>query len=125
MPDARISQVAVPAPLYRIFDYLAPEDQTQAPPPGVRVRDHFGRRGDVGVLLGVAQTSTLPRARLKRVQRVLDVEPVVPAPLLKLLIWAADYYHHPIGEVIQAALPALLRQGGAGPGGGARARGAA
>ena len=111
MADARIYQVAVPAPLYRIFDYLAPEDQPQAPPPGVRVRVPFGRREAVGVLLGVAQTSTLPRARLKRVQRVLDVEPVVPAPLLKLLIWAADYYHHPIGEVIQAALPALLRQG--------------
>ncbi len=28
-----------------------------------------------------------------------------------LLRWAADYYHHPIGEVYAAALPASLRKG--------------
>ncbi len=28
---------------------------------------------------------------------------------LKLLEWAADYYHHPVGEVFATALPRLLR----------------
>ena len=30
---------------------------------------------------------------------------------LQLLLWAADYYRHPVGEVIAAAMPAPLRAG--------------
>src|SRR5690606_17134969 len=41
----------------------------------------------------------------------LDAEPVLPAELLATLRWAADYYHHPIGEVLSHALPGLLRKG--------------
>lgn len=105
----RIYQVAVPAPLYRLFDYLAPESADAAP--GVRVRVPFGRRETTGVLIGVSNRSDLPRARLKRVAAVLDSEPLLSPPLLKLLTWAAGYYHHPLGEVLHAALPVLLRQG--------------
>ncbi len=37
-----------------------------------------------------------------------------PTPrLLALLRWASEYYHHPLGEVIAAALPRLLREGAA------------
>ena len=31
--------------------------------------------------------------------------------MLALARWAADYYHHPIGEVMQVLLPVSLRQG--------------
>jgi primosomal protein N' (replication factor Y) len=30
---------------------------------------------------------------------------------LELLLWASDYYHHPVGEVVAAALPLRLRKG--------------
>ena len=30
---------------------------------------------------------------------------------LQLLLWSADYYRHPVGEVIAAAMPAPLRLG--------------
>ena len=33
---------------------------------------------------------------------VLDAEPLLDAELLALCRWAADYYHHPIGEVLAA-----------------------
>ena len=43
---------------------------------------------------------------------MLDSEPVFTRPLSgDLLLWAADYYHHPIGDVLFHALPILLRQG--------------
>ena len=110
MPNTpRIFQVAVAAPLYQSFDYLAPESGFDARP-GVRVSVPFGRRQTVGVLLGTADTSDVPRARLKRVTAVLDEEPILSPGLQKLLIWAAGYYHHPLGEVLHAALPVLLRQ---------------
>jgi primosomal protein N' (replication factor Y) len=42
---------------------------------------------------------------------VLDSEPVYSTSTWRLLLWAADYYHHPIGDVLFHALPIMLRQG--------------
>jgi primosomal protein N' len=41
---------------------------------------------------------------------VLDSDPVFSVPVW-LLLWAADYYHHAIGDVLFNAMPILLRQG--------------
>lgn len=101
-------RVAVATPLRRTFDYLAGEGE---PLPGARVRIPFGRRQLIGVVLELAASSDLPHQKLKRVQDIIDPEPVFDAELLALLRWAADYYHHPIGEVLFAALPKLAREG--------------
>lgn len=101
-------RVAVDTPLRRTFDYLAGEAEPQ---PGARVRIPFGRRQLIGVVLELAASSDLPREKLKRVQDIIDPAPVFDAELLALLRWAADYYHHPIGEVLFAALPKLAREG--------------
>ena len=113
----RIARVAVPSPLRRHFDYLLPADQP-APSPGARVRVPFGRRETVGIVLGVEAGSEVPPEKLKHIRRVLDPEPLLPAALLELLGWSAAYYHHPIGEVMQTALPVLLRRGAAPTAGG-------
>ena len=105
--SSRIYQVAVPTPLYRVFDYLAPSTLA----PGTRVRVPFGRRELVGVVLDEVAQSELPHNRLKSVTQSLDADPLLPPSLLRLLRWAADYYHHPIGEVVHTALPVRLRQG--------------
>ncbi len=109
---ACIYQVAVPTPLQRTFDYLATPD-TSALTPGTRVRVSFGRREIVGVVMGQTDRSELPRERLKPIGQALDAQPLLDPPLLNLLSWASDYYHHPIGEVIHTALPVRLRQGDA------------
>ncbi len=108
--SARVVRVAVPSPLARHFDYLLPAG-LPGPAPGARVRVSFGRREVVGVVLGVAAGSEVPREKLKPIRQVLDAEPLFPATLLELLGWAAGYYHHPIGEVLHAGLPVLLRRG--------------
>lgn len=104
---SRIYQVAVPTPLYRAFDYLAPVMLA----PGVRVRVPFGRREVVGVVVGEVARSELPSNRLKSITQPLDTRAIMPSSMLSLLQWAADYYHHPVGEVIHTALPVRLRQG--------------
>jgi primosomal protein N' (replication factor Y) len=108
----KILQVAVPAPLYTTFDYLSPETiKDKVPRPGSRVRVPFGRRTQIGIVLANSDHSDVPGDKLKAVQATLDSEPVLPAALLKLLQWAANYYQHPLGEVIHSAMPALLRKG--------------
>lgn len=104
---SQVVQVAVPRPLRRLFDYLAPAG---AAPVGARVRVPFGRARLIGVVAGHRDHS--PHA-LKPVQEVLDAEPLLPAHLMALARWLAAYYHYPIGEVIDAMLPVKARRGAA------------
>lgn len=77
----------------------------------MRLRVPFGRREAIGVLLETTRESELPPNRLKPVLEVLDKQPVLTEPIFKLLLWAADYYQHPLGDVLQTALPVKLRRG--------------
>jgi primosomal protein N' (replication factor Y) (superfamily II helicase) len=103
-------RVAVPVPLADAFDYLAPA-HLPLPEPGCRVRVPFGRGERIGIVLEHPATTDVPAARLKRLGSVLDERPAIGAELLASLRWAADYYHHPVGEVLSHALPGLLREG--------------
>ena len=105
-----ILKVAIDAPLDTLFDYLAPAD-SPPPAPGSRVRVPFGRRHQVGLVMGHADASELPPERLKPVLEVLDAQPLFDAELLQLLDWTARYYHEPPGAVMATALPAPLRAG--------------
>lgn len=108
-----IMEVAVPSPLYRSFDYLLPANaNSPQPSPGVRVRVPFGGRQLTGVLLACKHGSDVPAAKLKPAVQILDSEPLLDPDLLQLLVWAARYYHHPIGEAVSTALPVLLRKAG-------------
>jgi primosomal protein N' (replication factor Y) len=107
-----ILQVAVPKPLYTLFDYFPPVGIRHRLQPGVRLRVPFGKTHTcVGMLLGVAETSSVPVDKLKAVKEVIDSTPILPEESLHLLQWASRYYHHPIGEVIATALPTLLNEG--------------
>lgn len=104
-------QIAVPSPLRRRFDYLPPEDATSTLAHGVRVKVSFGRRQVTGVVVGHRDTSDFPVEKLKPILEVLDSAPLLPPTLFQLFLWAADYYQHPVGEALAAALPTLLRRG--------------
>ena len=104
--------IAIDAPLRRLFDYLPPAGVDPAALlPGTRLWVPFGRRRAVGILVEVRAHSDLPENKLRAVTGLIDAEPVIDARLLDLLRWSADYYRHPIGEVIAAALPVPLRTG--------------
>jgi primosomal protein N' (replication factor Y) (superfamily II helicase) len=102
--------VAIDAPLRRLFDYRAPAE-AGATQPGERVWVPFGRRRVVGVVVERRETSDVPATRLRSLAGRVDEAPTLDLALLRLLIWAADYYRHPVGEVIASALPAPLRTG--------------
>ncbi len=108
----RVLRVALDMPLRRLFDYLPPPLPSEALlEPGMRVLVPFGRQRLVGVIMAIAASSELPAERLKPILGVIDARPVLDRSALAILEWAADYYLHPIGEALAAALPKALRLG--------------
>ena len=105
-------RVAINAPLRSPFDYLPPPGLApSAVPLGVRVRVPVGAREAIGMVVDHADQPSVSAAALKAVHQVLDATPLLDSALMQLLRWTADYYHHPLGEVIAAALPKALREG--------------
>lgn len=103
-----VVEVALPCPLHKTFEYLAVGNHIT---PGMRVMTDFARRKMVGVITVVKTESSYAREKLKPVKTILDDAPILSPSLLALATWIANYYHAPIGEVLQLFLPAKLRQG--------------
>ncbi|MDB3991901.1 primosomal protein N' [Gammaproteobacteria bacterium] len=103
-----VYEVAVPTPLRRVFDYLpvSPNEKLKS---GSRVLVPFGKRCVVGFVISSKTSSSLVLSKLKPIAKDLDKNPILPNKLLKLLLWSARYYQHPIGEVLNAAIPKKIR----------------
>lgn len=106
-----ILRVAIDTPLRRLFDYLPPAHLDTELRPGMRLWLPFGKRRVVGMLVAITDQSEVPTAKLRRALARIDAQPVFDEALFKLLLWSADYYRHPVGEVFAAALPGALSQG--------------
>jgi primosomal protein N' (replication factor Y) len=107
-----ILRVAIATPLRRLFDYL-PTDNSRLETlnPGMRVSVPFGRRKDVtGMIVSITDQSDFPQHKLKKINHVIDKQPILKTKHLNFLIWASNYYHYAIGEVIFSSLPSWLRK---------------
>ena len=109
--SADLVAVAVPAPLYRLFDYRVPADCSARLRPGMRVRVPFGSRRLIGVVAQAPRFEEAPGRACKLLETVLDEAPIFPPDVWSLCLWAAEYYQYPLGEVLAAALPGPLRRG--------------
>jgi primosomal protein N' (replication factor Y) len=107
-PADRYAEVAVPVPLRRTFTYRVPAALAVRVAPGTRVAVPFAGRKMAAFVVSVGDRAP-DGVRLRDVAGVLDAEPIFPAELLSFLAVAADYYVHPVGEVLRAAAPALGR----------------
>lgn len=101
-----IARVELDVPVSGPFDYESDVDQVAL---GSLVAVPFGRRRLVGVVVELAGETALDPAKLKRIERLLPVAPL-PQSLLALGMFCADYYRHPLGQVLSAALPTMLRK---------------
>ncbi|TNF06681.1 MAG: primosomal protein N' [Gammaproteobacteria bacterium] len=111
MTDPAILRIAIPSPLRRLFDYLWPPALGSVPESGCRVRVPFGRRQVVGIVIDQVTTSEVQADKLKPATELLDTDPLLPPELIKLGLWAANYYQHPVGDALSSLLPVLLRRG--------------
>lgn len=106
-----VLQVALPRPLPLLFDYRAPPGSpVDSGWIGCRVRVPFGSGDLVGVVAGLAQAPSGGEG-LKCVCERLDSRPLLSGEIWQSLGWAAGYYHEPLGQVLAAAIPAMLRAG--------------
>ncbi|PPI88702.1 primosomal protein N' [Candidatus Pantoea edessiphila] len=106
-----IVQVALPIPIHRLFTYIYPKDIQ--PVIGGRVKVPFGNRKMIGIIVSLYDNnnSNIQEKRLKTIEEILDKESLFDQSLWNILKWASDYYHSPLGEVLNHAIPTLLRQG--------------
>jgi primosomal protein N' (replication factor Y) (superfamily II helicase) len=115
LPDATsrlILRVAIAVPLYRLFDYFAPTDvDAHSLAAGIRLEVPFGTGKKIAFLIEVSQHSEIALDKLKPIVRILDDKPLLSTKDIRLLHWASNYYHHPLGEVFSTAFPVSLRQG--------------
>jgi len=109
MNTPTVLQIAVPIPFRKLYDYL-PNDSKQVYQVGCRVSIQFGRTQKVGMIVNINNCSSYPIEKLKAITELLDNSPVINEKHLDWLQWIARYYHHPIGETIFTALPALLKK---------------
>jgi primosomal protein N' (replication factor Y) len=77
----------------------------------MRVRVRFGRQTQVGLVTAISSETEVPADKLRAVDSVLDDAPLLDATMLKLYLWASDYYMYPIGQALLASLPRPLREG--------------
>ncbi len=108
-------QIAVATPLHQTFTY----SHVEALAAGVRVLVPFGSQPKtLGVVMPkAADAPAAPKTdakgkpfRIKPINAVLDKDPVYSPNLMQLGQWMANYYMHPIGEVLRTMLPASSKK---------------
>jgi primosomal protein N' (replication factor Y) len=103
-----IARVALDLPVDRLFDYAAPGLKSEDV--GKLAVVPFGRRKQVGLILGLAQHAEVAPSKLKHIDSVIQGGVALAPTERALLQFCAGYYHHPIGQVAFTALPPALRR---------------
>jgi primosomal protein N' (replication factor Y) len=102
----RYAELAVTLPVPGRFHYEVPEGLRGTLALGHRVLVPFGRRRVTGFVVGLSDELAPELAeRVRPIEARLDEEPLLPADVLALATFCADYYLAAPGEVLKLALP--------------------
>ena len=97
--------IAVGLPLRQCFTYKSKDIIKK----GERVVVPFGNKSIIGIVVKkVSKPKSLKG--LKEIIEIADDHIAFDKSEFKTILWASDYYHHPIGEVFFSFLPTLLRK---------------
>jgi primosomal protein N' (replication factor Y) len=100
------ARVAVSLPVAETFLYAVPDRYASRARVGSRVVVPFRRRTLTGYI--IAKEPADQEIDVKEVIEILDKEPLFHERLVPFFQWMADYYLHPLGRLIQSALPSGL-----------------
>lgn len=103
------AEIILPLPLYSTFTYEVPADMESALRKGSRVLVQFGKKKYYTGLVEHIHSSRPEGYEIKSIMALLDAEPIVRYPQLKLWHWMAEYYLCSVGEIYKAAVPTGLK----------------
>ncbi len=108
----QVVNVAVNYPLYQTFDYLVPSKLGKATVGG-RVLVPFGKKTVIGVVVKREKRLVSKETNyiLKPIKNIIDQYSVIDSEMMKVCLWASDYYEYPLGQVIFATLPSQVKRG--------------
>lgn len=107
-----IAQVIVDvstAAIDRPFDYHVPAQLESFIHPGIRVHIPFGPRKVQGFVISTSDETELDEKKLKPIESVVDIEPVLTAEMLELGKWLKDDTLCFYNDALQVMIPAALR----------------
>ncbi len=105
-----VATVVFPEGPEQPFDYKVPDGLREAIGTGRRVQAPFGagNRMVEGYCVRLGTRTDVHR-RLKPLAAVIDHQMLLSPTMLRLTGWMADYYLCPLGQVLEAVLPAGVR----------------
>jgi len=108
-----VAEVVVDVPTMqtnRPFEYAIPDTLKDVIVPGMRVEVPFGRgkRKIQGFVMKVKDTSSFS-GKLKPIDRVIDLRPVLTSEMLDLSYWLADQTYSFQISCLQTMLPSVMR----------------
>jgi primosomal protein N' (replication factor Y) (superfamily II helicase) len=101
--------VILPLPLANTFTYSVPDEWAAAVHVGKRVVVPFGKKKMYTAVIYLVHSITPTVYEAKDILCMLDNEPILRRPQMKLWDWIASYYQAFLGDVYQAAVPAGLK----------------
>lgn len=104
----RYVDVILPLPLEGLFTYGVSDELAVQVQAGVRVVVPFNKSKRY-TAIAVRIHDEKPDFDTKNVIEILDNQPIILSEQLRLWQWISDYYMAPLGEVMNAALPARLK----------------
>ena len=101
--------VLLPVPIHQVFSYRVPLEFNELVQFGIRVIVPFGKNKLLtGVITRVHQEIPT-NYQAKYVEYLLDESPIINIKQFQFWNWISDYYLAPIGDVMNAALPANFK----------------
>ena len=97
--------IAVGLPLRQSFTYKS----KVAIKKGTRVVVPFGKKSIVGIVVKKISNPNSLKG-LKEIISIADNHTCFDKSIFNTILWASEYYHHPIGEVFFSFMPTLLRK---------------
>lgn len=107
-----IAEVIVDVSTYHVdrpFDYQVPVEWISVIELGSRVKVPFGPRNVLGFVVGLKKETDVPLIKLKAINQILDMEPVLTEEMLRMAKWLKnDTICYEI-DALQVMLPSALR----------------
>jgi primosomal protein N' (replication factor Y) len=105
-----ILEIAFPLPFTRTYSYSCPEEMSEHAAVGMEALVPVKNRNVEGFVIDVREQNEESKSFvLKPVVKFISEKPLFNKDHFEFYQWISNYYHTPVGEVINAAIPKALR----------------